>query len=508
MQTTSAGSESADIRDITTGDGELARRLRSSLSSDGDLCPDRVDTIVERTLTPRGLRFPGLVDVPLAVTGEDEKERRNDRARAFASTFEETEHTFWTDGSAYPGGVAAGAVVTYLVDQDMSDDDPLTAPRVEVERRGIVGNGLCERGREGEKGNKKRRRKKEKTYKDSRRSFIRYRCEGGLVAEAWTLRGGATSFDAELSALARAIELCAHQATPGTHFRVFTDSQAAMRRVIDDRAGPGQRDAIRSILGANRLRLGESTISIHWIPGHAGIAGNEIADQWAGDAAARELACRSRAPPRVTRPSSMDSVVSSSFMKSALRRRAVSSWRECIIRGGKGRRHYRIPGEGTTPRIPAALGKVRKSLASRFFQLASGHAMTAPFLRDKFGWVESDQCWWCRSGRQSREHLFKECRTWKDEIRELWKKVGEASSTDGTSEQSEERKRGRKRRKGFGFFSREGKVRPGNCTVGKLLCDPRFTEAVLDFLRDTQVGCIKKGVIVRGEEAVWRKCFL
>ena len=45
-------------------------------------------------------------------------------------------------------------------------------------------------------------------------------------------------------------------------------------------------------------------------------------------------------------------------------------------------------------------------------------------------------------------------------------------------------------------------VRPGNCTVGRLLGDPRFTEAVLDFLRVTGVGLIKKGVIVRGEEAV------
>ena len=31
-----------------------------------------------------------------------------------------------------------------------------------------------------------------------------------------------------------------------------------------------------------------ASISIHWVPGHAGIAGNEIADQCAGDAAARE----------------------------------------------------------------------------------------------------------------------------------------------------------------------------------------------------------------------------
>ena len=129
--------------------------------------------------------------------------------------------------------------------------------------------------------------------------------------------------------------------------------------------------------------------------------------------------------------------------------------------------------------------------------------MTAPFLRDKFKWVDSDQCWWCSSGRQSREHLFKECRAWKNEIRELWRKVGEISSTareDG-EESSEGKRRGRKRKKSFGFFSQEYRIRPGNCTVGKLMSDPRFTEAVLTFLKDTQVGLVKKGVIIRGEEA-------
>ena len=54
-----------------------------------------------------------------------------------------------------------------------------------------------------------------------------------------------------------------------------------------------------------------------------------------------------------------------------------------------------------------------------------------PFLKDRFGWVDSDLCWWCGSARQTREHLFKECITWKDDIRELWRKVGEASSRDG-----------------------------------------------------------------------------
>ena len=80
---------------------------------------------------------------------------------------------------------------------------------------------------------------------------------------------------------------------------------------------------------------------------------------------------------------------------------------------------------------PRELQRAPTELASRFFQLASGHAMIAPFLKEKFGWIRSDVCWWCESGRQTREHLFKECLAWKEEIRELWKEMGEATVTEG-----------------------------------------------------------------------------
>ena len=57
-----------------------------------------------------------------------------------------------------------------------------------------------------------------------------------------------------------------------------------------------------------------------------------------------------------------------------------------------------------------------------FYQTLNGHAMTATFLKEKWGLVDSDMCWWCSKCRQNREHLFKECLTWKKEIRlyETW----------------------------------------------------------------------------------------
>ena len=214
------------------------------------------------------------------------------------------------------------------------------------------------------------------------------------------------------------------------------------------------------------------------------------------DAAARELRSRGSAQTDIIRPGLGSSAVSGSFLKAMLRQRAVSSWRDEIVRRGVSRRPYRAPRVGEVPRIPRALRGARKEVASRFFQLASGHAMIAPFLKEKYGWVESDQCWWCGCGRQSREHLFKECRTWKKEIRELWKEVGKISG-EGTGKSGKASPR--RRRKGFGFRSHEYNVGPGNCPVRKLLSEPLFMEAVLVFLEKTDVGKVKKGVIMRGE---------
>ena len=112
----------------------------------------------------------------------------------------------------------------------------------------------------------------------------------------------------------------------------------------------------------------------------------------------------------------------------------------------------------------------------------------SPFLRDKWGWTDSDACWWCDGGRQSRDHLFKECKRWEKEIRELWNAVGRVS---GKRQEGDGPFRSRK---GFGFHVRQARARPSNTTVRELLSNSRYTEAVLDFLGKTRVGKVKEGV--------------
>ena len=64
------------------------------------------------------------------------------------------------------------------------------------------------------------------------------------------------------------------------------------------------------------------------------------------------------------------------------------------------------------PTIRKPLRRAEKRVASVYYRLLSGHAMIAPFPKERWGWIDTDQCWWCNRGRQSRVHLFKECSTW------------------------------------------------------------------------------------------------
>ena len=131
-------SESEGIRDIAKGSGELARRLRSSLVDCGGQDPPERVAAVERTSPPTGLRFPGQIRIPANDAGEEARRERISRAITFARGFESDTRAFWTDGSALPGGVGAGAVVGFV--EGYVESDP-SRQRVIREREGIVGCG-------------------------------------------------------------------------------------------------------------------------------------------------------------------------------------------------------------------------------------------------------------------------------------------------------------------------------------------------------------------------------
>ena len=114
------------------------------------------------------------------------------------------------------------------------------------------------------------------------------------------------------------------------------------------------------------------------------------------------------------------------------------------------------------------LGKTRKELASRFYQLLSGHAAVAEHLY-RIGQTESDRCFFCGSGAvQTRHHLFVVCRRWKPEIKKLWQMVRVETGHGGAP------------------------------SIRRLFGDKRNVKAILEFLDKTKVGNIPSRVLLAG----------
>jgi len=61
----------------------------------------------------------------------------------------------------------------------------------------------------------------------------------------------------------------------------------------------------------------------------------------------------------------------------------------------------------------------KKSIAARFYQLKTGHALMGKYLR-RIEKRRDMKCWWCGHEYQTRDHLFKWCKRWKREQKGLW----------------------------------------------------------------------------------------
>jgi hypothetical protein len=142
--------------------------------------------------------------------------------------------------------------------------------------------------------------------------------------------------------------------------------------------------------------------------------------------------------------------------------------------GGRISKKYRMPWEQQPDKNVA--GSTKK-LASRLYQLKTGHCLTGHSL----GWTKNQptaKCWWCGYKTQTREHAFKNCPEWKLQQKGLWVEVGEETG------------------RGKGRFKHRD-----------LLADTRCSRAVLDFLSSTDVGrrvpCPPAGEDAQSEAPEW-----
>ncbi|TGZ84073.1 hypothetical protein EX30DRAFT_369375 [Ascodesmis nigricans] len=182
-------------------------------------------------------------------------------------------------------------------------------------------------------------------------------------------------------------------------------------------------------------------IHLHWVPSHQDIIGNEVADKAAKEASTRKQS--------VTWKPSLAHIKRK--INEARHQEEKQWFRE------KCQKYYpqRYKLRKSTRADPTA-AKARKKIALQYYRFAADRAVTATYLKS-IGKRESDECWWCDGPRQTREHLFKECRKWRREQEGLWSAL---------------------RKDGFTRLHASSTI----------FTEPRATSAILTFIEETLVG--------------------
>ncbi|KAM0708550.1 hypothetical protein Q7P35_005202 [Cladosporium inversicolor] len=217
------------------------------------------------------------------------------------------------------------------------------------------------------------------------------------VAAAWKERDGRksramplgrylTEIDAASFAISMALECLPAILLKTDHKRaeVVTRSRLAVEELQNTR--PWTLRTIADVRRhADRMKGGGRTVAITWLPSSASSNGGKKASLSAQRAA--------KQPAKTMRSASL------SYVKQAVREK----WKP-------------------TTKLNRHIKDARKSVAARYLQLKSGHAVTGAHLM-RIGKVVDARCWWCKRSGQIVAHLFLECRKWRTERETMIRKL-------------------------------------------------------------------------------------
>jgi len=285
------------------------------------------------------------------------------------------------------------------------------------------------------------------------------------------------AFDAEMYAMSEAVKIANEIAEKEGAMRVtiFTDSQATLRRIQSDEPGPGQVLALRTMIWESELLRKNTQVEYWWVPAHKGIEGNEKADQQATKAAykSRGKVSETQSPPPYL------NYVSFAHINRRLTNLKWEESKKKIQEMGRKSKHsyrYDLGKRGGNSEVMGS----RKAIAARFYQLKTGHALLGKYLR-RIGKRRDMKCWWCGHEYQTRDHLFKWCKRWKQEQKRLWVT-------------------GRRGDDGYDGVEKVMKKPKISLPMSLVFAEEKCSRALLDFVGHTDVGRIS-GVVEEAENS-------
>ena len=200
-----------------------------------------------------------------------------------------------------------------------------------------------------------------------------------------------SSYAAELHALneaARYLEGSYPAAGPAVNIRICTDSQPALKRLSD---GPAQQtEKLPGEVWTRLVKIGRHhRVDLQWVPGHAGIPGNEAADEVAGLAA--DLP-RDRVP------------VSYGAARARLKQHLGREW----TASNRHSRHLEVVDEARTKMSDKIGLSQRESV--ELARLRTGHSTMLRAYRHRIGLGDDPNCTDCDNGEpEDAAHLLTLC---------------------------------------------------------------------------------------------------
>jgi hypothetical protein len=223
-------------------------------------------------------------------------------------------------------------------------------------------------------------------------------------------------YNGELEGITLAFEYAATVALSSQEIRIHADNQAAIYRLRTPSDKPAQVWQLRCIRAANQVIQKGAAISLHWVPGHKDVAGNEKADSLA------KLAAKE--------PPSSD-ITSLAMTGLRIKQIATKEWQQALAKYTPKAIHrnpntYAAKYSWKTRKKLSVPTGTRREIASAFYQLKIGHGYNKAYLF-RIGRADSPLC--SCGAKQTPDHLLLSCKWLNNDRRILRQELSHAPLT-------------------------------------------------------------------------------